>query len=83
MTDSVHFLSAAIFLNPLEMTNNGFIFLWAFPLVACIAAVYKATKLDCVTSLRFVRESLILTVTILGFMFLIAVALWLVISVLT
>lgn len=63
---------------PMEMTNNGWIFLWAVPLIIIIATVYKATKIDSVFNLWFVKESALLSLTIMGFMVLIAIVLYLI-----
>ncbi len=74
MIDSI--MTIAGIMVPMEMTNNGWIFLWAVPLIIIIATVYKATKLDQVFNNRFVKESAVLSLTIMGFMALIAVVLY-------
>lgn len=77
-----YFLAGA-FTEPMQMTNNWSVFIWLIPLTIVISTVYKATKFDKVTSKSFIRESATLTVTILGFMFLIAAVLWILVQVLT
>lgn len=72
-----------IFMTPLDIPNNWTILLWSIPLIIIIATVYKATKLEKVTDLRFVKESAGLSVTIIGFMALIAVGLWIAMAILT
>jgi hypothetical protein len=42
--------------------------LWMFPVVAAIAMVYKATKMRVLFFRRFLVESLLLFVTVSGFM---------------
>jgi hypothetical protein len=74
MIDSI--MTIAGIMVPMEMTNNGWIFLWAVPLIIIIATVYKATKLDRVFNNRFVKDSAVLSLTIMGFMALIAVVLY-------
>lgn len=68
---------------PMDMTNNGWIFLWAIPLIIIIATVYKATKIDKVLNFYFVKESAVLSLTIMGFMVLIAAVLYLFMLIIT
>ena len=81
MIDSI--MTIAGIMVPMEMTNNGWIFLWAIPLIIIIAAVYKATKLDRVFNFRFAKESAVLSLTIMGFMVLIAIVLFLLMFIIT
>ena len=67
---------ATIFMNPVDVPSNVWSFLWIVPIVVLIAVVYKATKLDNVLSKRYVLECAALAGTILGFMLLIAVILY-------
>lgn len=81
MADLVCMLAGIM--QPMDMENTGSIFLWAVPLIVCIATVYKATKFNEVTNFRFVKESLVLSGTILGFMLLIAIVLWVFVAIFT
>ncbi len=74
---------AGIFTQPLDMENNWTVFLWFLPLTIIISTVYKATKVNKVTNLNFVKESATLSATIIGFMILIAIVLWAVVAVFT
>lgn len=77
------FTLVMIFAEPLKMKNDGWQFLWAIPLIICIATVYKATKVEKVTDFSFVKESITLSATILGFMLLIAIVMWAAVQLLT
>lgn len=74
---------ATIFLTPMKIENSSLALLWIIPLVIAISVVYKATKFDEVKSRRFVKECSILTATILMFMALIAVVLYVIVAVTT
>lgn len=74
---------ATIFLTPMKMQNNGFILLWIIPLVVAISVVYKATKVHEVKTLKFAKECSVLVATILTFMALIAIALYIIVAVTT
>lgn len=81
MTDSI--MTIAGIMVPMEMPNNGWVFLWAIPLIVLISVVYKATKLNKVFNLRFVKDSAVLSLTIMGFMVLIAAAIYIFVSIVT
>lgn len=74
---------ATIFLNPMNIQNNALALLWIIPLVVAISVVYKATKVSDVGTLRFAKECCTLVATILMFMALIAVALYVIVAVTT
>jgi len=66
---------AARFSQPLNIPTSAFSLLWALPICLSIAAVYKAIKLETVQPALFVREMLLLFVTIVGFLLVVAIVL--------
>jgi hypothetical protein len=66
----------ATFTTPESIGNDAKSFLWLLPLVAAIASVYKALKLDSISARNFIRETLILFGTIVLFTAAIALALY-------
>ena len=70
--------------GPESIGTNPVSMLWMFPLIAAIVMVYKATKMRALLFRRFLMESLLLFVTVSGFMILSIVVLnlisWLVTS---
>lgn len=58
----------ASFTAPLPIGTNPVSMLWMFPLIAGIAVIYKATKMRVLFTRRFILESLILFLTVSGFM---------------
>jgi hypothetical protein len=61
---------------PYEIGGDSMSLLWLLPLLAAVAIVYKALKLPVITADKFVREVVVLFGTILLFMALIAVGLY-------
>ena len=68
----------ASFAAPYEIGNNAASLLWIAPLVAAVAIVWKVLKLPVVTMGKFVREVIILFGTILLFIAIIAVSLYII-----
>jgi hypothetical protein len=66
----------ADFTVPYDVGNGSGSLMWLVPLLAAVAIVYKALKLPVITAEKFIREVIILFGTILIFMALIAVALY-------
>jgi hypothetical protein len=65
----------ASFTIPMQISNGWPMFLWIVPLVLAISLTYKATKLPDMRAGRFLRESIVLTGTIIAFMIFIAIVL--------
>jgi len=79
----VSYLLAA-FTAPMSIGTNPAAMLWMFPLLAAITLTYKATKMRVLLWKRFLKESLILFLTVSGFMIMAIIVLnliaWLVTS---
>lgn len=73
----------ASFTAPENIGTTPFSLLWMFPLLGSVAIIYKATKMRVIFSVKFVREVLVLFVSISVFMVLVAVALHVVVWFLT
>ena len=58
----------ASFTAPVEIGTNAAMMLYMFPLIAAIALVYKSTKMRVLFLKKFFVESLLLFLTISGFM---------------
>ncbi len=67
----------ASFTSPIEIGCEPESLLWLLPLVLSIAIVYKATKLKEVSLYKYTREVVLLFGSIMGFMILAAVVLYL------
>ena len=68
------------FMSPVHIGTTPIMFLYALPLIAAIAVVYKATKLEKIELVPLIKESLILFGSILAFMILTAAVLFVVIK---
>jgi len=66
----------ASFTSPVHIGTTPYSFLLALPLIAIIAIVYKATKMEKIELVPFVRESFLLFGSILIFMVLTAVGIF-------
>ena len=66
----------ATFTSPENIGTNPQAVLWALPLVAAIAIVYKATKLPTITLGNFIKESATLFGSIIVFIIVIALCLY-------
>ena len=66
----------ASFTSPVHIGTTPYNFLLALPLIAVIAIVYKATKMEKIELIPFVRESFLLFGSILIFMVLTAVGIF-------
>ena len=58
----------AAFDAPINIGTNPASMLWMFPLLAAITLIYKATKMRVLLWKRFIKESLILFLTVSAFM---------------
>jgi hypothetical protein len=68
-------LVMATFTTPEKISSNPQSILWLLPLVAAIAIVYKATKLPEIKPANFLKEAMILSGSIIVFMFITALTL--------
>jgi hypothetical protein len=66
----------ATFTTPETIGSDAKSFLWLLPLAAVIASVYKALKLDSISTSNFIRETVILFGTIVLFTVAIALTLY-------
>ena len=64
------------FTAPENIGTNSQSMLWLLPLTAAVAAAYKAMKLPTITAGNFIKEAVILFVSIVAFMAIIAFALF-------
>lgn len=66
----MHELTAllAAFGAPMSIGTDPASMVWMFPLLAAITLIYKATKMRVLLWKRFITETLILFVTVSGFM---------------
>ncbi|MDO8302480.1 MAG: hypothetical protein Q7T18_04475 [Sedimentisphaerales bacterium] len=71
-----HLIFLANFKTPCEIGGDSMSLIWLLPLLAAVAVVYKALKLSTIEAGRFCREVVMLFGTILLFMALIAVGLY-------
>ena len=65
----------ASFTAPEVIGTNPSSLLWLLPLTASIAVVYKATKLPTITAVNFIKESVILSGSIVVFILITALVL--------
>ena len=74
----------AAFTAPIEIGTTPSSMLWMFPLLAAIALVYKATKMRVLFTKKYLTESLLLFLSVSGFMIMAIIVLnllsWLVTS---
>ena len=66
----------ATFTAPENIRTNPQSMLWLLPLVAAIAAAYKATKLPTITAAVFLKEVAILSGSIVAFVIITALVLY-------
>jgi hypothetical protein len=66
----------ASFTAPMRITTNPASMLWLLPLVAAIAVVYKATKVHKIRARPFIKESAVLFGSILVFIVVAALILY-------
>ncbi|NQT01955.1 MAG: hypothetical protein HQ580_08030 [Planctomycetes bacterium] len=69
-------LVMATFTIPEKIGTDPQSMLWLLPLVAAIAVVYKATKLPEIKAANFLKEAVILSGSIVVFMFVTALILY-------
>lgn len=67
--------SLALLTYPLHVPTSPLGLLWSLPICLSIAAVYKAIKLETFDWHTFIRETILLFVTIIGFLIAIGAAL--------
>ena len=65
----------ASFTAPEVVGTNPSSLLWLLPLTVSIAVVYKATKLPTITAVNFIKESVILSGSIIVFILITALVL--------
>lgn len=63
-------------MSPIHIGTTPYAFLFAVPLIAIISIVYKATKLEKIELISFVKESFLLFGSIVIFMILTAVGVY-------
>lgn len=68
-----------IFTEPLPVPTRPISLLWALPICLSIALVYKAIKLENFRVRLYLREVLLLFITIIGFLIAVAVVLLLIV----
>jgi len=73
----------ASFTVPYGIGGDSMSLLWLLPLLAAVVIVYKTLKLPVITANKFIREVILLFGTILLFMAIIAVGLYVVDRVIT
>ncbi len=73
----------ATFTTPETISNHARSFLWLLPLTAAVASVYKALKLREISAEKFVKETVILIGTIILFMVVVAIVLYVIAHLLT
>ena len=73
----------ASFTTPLEIGTDPAAMLWMFPLLASVAIIYKATRLKVIFPFKFIREVVVLFITMSILMILAGLALYLLVAVLT
>ena len=75
MLDMLQFISAS-FTAPIQIGTNPQAMLWLLPLAAAIAVTYKTTKLSEIKTITFLKESIILFGSIVIFITIAAIVLW-------
>lgn len=73
----------ATFTSPENIGTTPQSLLWMFPLLGSVAIIYKATKMRVIFSVKFLREVVILFVSISVFMILVAAGLHIIVWFLT
>ena len=61
-------ITLASFTSPIEIGTDPASLLWMFPLLAALSLIYKATKLRVLFFRRFLFESLLVFLSVSGFM---------------
>jgi hypothetical protein len=74
--NSIEQFILASFTSPVHIGTTPYSFLLALPLIAVVAVVYKATKMEKIELVPFVRESFLLFGSILIFMVLTAIGIF-------
>jgi hypothetical protein len=69
------YILAELFSQPLYVPTKTSSLLWALPICLSIAVVYKAIKMETIQPKIFVREVLLLFITIIGFLSIVAAGL--------
>ena len=66
MVDCIFILAS--FTAPIEIGTTPASMLWMFPLIAAIALIYKATKMRVLFTKKYLLQSLLLFLSVSGFM---------------
>ncbi len=82
MLDMLQLISAS-FTAPIQVGTNPQAMLWLLPLSAAIAVTYKATKLPEIKTITFLKESILLFGSIVVFISIAAIVLWVITHLLT
>jgi len=72
----IYLVVLATLTSPEQIGTTPQSLLWLLPLVASIAIVYKATKLSTITTANFVKEVIVLFGSIIVFMLITALVLF-------
>ena len=73
----------ASFTSPLEIGTDPASILWMFPLLASVAIIYKATRMKVIFPLKFIKDVLVLFITMSVLMILAGLTLYLLVAILT
>lgn len=73
----------ASFTAPLEIGTDPASVLWMFPLLASVAIIYKATRAKVIFPISFIKEVVVLFITMSILMILAGFALYLLVAILT
>lgn len=66
----------ASFTTPIQVTNNAWSFIYIVPLALVLSVVYKTTKIPAFSWRMLLKESVVLTASILVFMVIVAFAIY-------
>lgn len=73
----------ASFTAPLEIGTDPASVLWMFPLLASVAIIYKATRVKVIFPINFIKEVVVLFITMSLLMILAGFGLYLLVAILT
>ena len=76
-------LISASFTAPIQIGTNPQAILWLVPLAAAIAIVYKTTKLSKIRTITFLKEAILLFGSIVVFIAVAAIVLWVITHLIT
>ena len=81
MPDMITMLAS--FTSPLKIGTDPTSILWMFPLLASVAIIYKATRTKVIFPLKFIKDVLVLFITMSVLMILAGLTLYLLVAILT